>query len=225
MTIAIINGNDQYVEFFENLTDKTNITVININEKNYTEILHSTKIHLLVFTGGADVFPDYYGEDTGKFTNVNRKRDEFEVKVYYDLEHIPKVGICRGAQFLTVMNGGKLIQHVTGHTKPHNISVRVAKNSSPKEFKMTSTHHQMMLPFGMAHGHYELIAWSTQFQSTTYLDGKNKEIKLKNGDFLEPEIVYYHRGKSLAIQGHPEFADCDEATKQLCKELILTYLF
>lgn len=28
---------------------------------------------------------------------------------------IPMVGICRGAQFLNVMAGGKMIQHVEGH--------------------------------------------------------------------------------------------------------------
>jgi len=66
----------------------------------------------VVFTGGADVSPFMYGEKKLSVTCNDEHRDEQEKLFFERYTKVPKVGICRGGQFLNVMNGGKMWQHV-----------------------------------------------------------------------------------------------------------------
>ena len=79
-----------------------------------------TGADLVVFTGGEDVTPTLYGEEPHPFSSWNWKRDQYEKEIFEiaAFHRIPMVGICRGLQFLHVMNGGKLIQHVEQHPYP-----------------------------------------------------------------------------------------------------------
>jgi len=182
-------------------------------------------VNLLFFPGGPDVSPDIYGEQKGKYTISDKKRDNIFLKIFENWYHIPKLGICGGAQFLTVASGGKLIQHVEGHNKgPHDMSVHFDGNTNPSKFKITSTHHQMMYPFNLDSSKYQLLGWASRFKSLVYLDGENKQKELPN-KFVEPEIVYYPSTRSLAIQGHPEHAECSDNTRDLCLTLIEDYLY
>jgi len=182
-------------------------------------------INLLFFTGGADVNPKMYGEKIGKYTQINAPRDMMCEEIFIKYYHTPKLGICRGSQILTVLNGGKLIQHVSQHAigGTHKIDVHFEGNNNPSSFNITSTHHQMMYPFDLNNKSYKILGWSSVSLSNTYLNGDNKEIKLP-AKFVEPEIVYYPKGRSLAIQGHPEFDSCPQQTKDLCLDLITNYL-
>jgi gamma-glutamyl-gamma-aminobutyrate hydrolase PuuD len=203
-----------------------NLLPVNTPLEVVTELTEDIKIDLIYFTGGSDVNPEEYGENTGKFTYVDKKRDELEKNNYFRFlfSNTPKLGICRGAQFLTVMNGGKLIQHVTGHTSDHTI-ILLSKDKKPlKTLNMTSSHHQMMYPFGLKKEQYELIGISKYFRSNTYLNGNNQETRL-NSDFLEPEIVYYPDTNSLCIQGHPEWMPHNSETVQYINNIIKTKLF
>lgn len=66
---------------------------------------------LVVFTGGADISPHIYGEENIS-SSCDTYRDSFELEVFYALKDTTKkAGICRGAQLLNALNGGKLIQH------------------------------------------------------------------------------------------------------------------
>lgn len=186
-------------------------------------------IDLIIFTGGEDVSPCYYDEEIGKFTHTNIKRDESEFSLLHNIgilssiiRNIPKLGICRGAQLLTVYNGGKLIQHVEGHKNNNQVIEYVVNQSITKKMEVSSDHHQMMFPYNLPEKKYELIGWSKNFQSNTYLNGKNEEIKLPKS-FLEPEIIYYDYTKSLCIQSHPEW--CIGSTgSNICLNLIKKYL-
>ena len=187
-------------------------------------------IDLLVFTGGSDVNPTLYGEKVGSNTVTNINRDNEESDMYNYFSHLPKLGICRGSQFLTVMSGGKLVQHVEGHTRNHKIhldvegySLRGGNSNDLLELEITSTHHQMMFPYNLKHNAYKILGWSKKYLSDVYLDGENKEIELPT-DFLEPEIVYYKNSRSLCVQGHPEMDSCPEKTKLIILRLIRDYL-
>ena len=77
----------------------------------------------LIITGGADINPARYGQDTGPHTQVSEDlRDELEdtlLDAARSLE-MPILGICRGAQMLNVHLGGTLHQHlpeVVGHDR------------------------------------------------------------------------------------------------------------
>lgn len=196
-----------------------------LNEK-YEVIVHKTNdvtnpkdIDLVLFTGGEDVCPERYFEETGKFTNFNKKRDEKEIDNFYKFKNYSfLLGICRGSQLLTVLSGGRLIQHVEGHCRDHDIIL-----NRGLRYKITSSHHQMLYPFDLNKKDYELIAYSEYFQSKTYLNGDNKEIELPK-DFLEPEIIYYKNTNALVIQGHPEWNHCEKRTSLMCLNLIDKYL-
>lgn len=181
---------------------------------------------LILFTGGEDVNPKYYNELVGKYTSINEQRDEMEKDIFHRIFYgVPRLGICRGSQFLTVMSGGKLIQHVEGHgiADTHNITLL---NEDPRlnmEIPITSTHHQMLFPFNLPKHKYQLLACSTHFRSSVYLNGNNEQIELPE-NFLEPEIVYYPDYNSLAIQGHPEYMDPNSKTVQIIKKMIINKL-
>jgi len=183
----------------------------------------SKGVDFLYFSGGADVNPALYGQKKGKFTFIDEKRDEICQNIVNGYPGTPKLGICRGAQFLTVMAGGRLIQHIEGHTSSHKIDVHFEGNSKPSTYDITSTHHQMMYPFNIGADRYSLIGWATMFRSMVYLDGNDNQISVPE-KFVEPEIIYYRQTRSLAIQGHPEYSNCNNNTKDLCLDLIETYL-
>jgi len=216
--INLVIANDteprEYLNFLGQIFD---ITIIKFTEVGKT--VSKNDINLVLFTGGEDVNPELYEEKVGKYTGVNAQRDKKEHNVFSKLYGIPMLGICRGSQFLTVMAGGRLVQHVENHGQHHSISV-----IGGGTYDITSTHHQMMYPYDLNEKFYELIGWSTYFRSNTYLDGNNEEIKLSK-NFLETEIVYYNKSKSLCIQGHPEMSSCPENTKDYCLKLIQKYLF
>ena len=179
--------------------------------------MFKNKIDLVLFTGGEDVDPSFYGETKNKKTFSNLQRDEKEFDVANDLRNVPKLGICRGAQFLTVFNGGKLIQHVENHTSEHLVTIGLST------YVTTSTHHQMMYPFKLEPNLYEILGHSTYFLSDQYLNGDNENINLPD-NFLEPEIVYYPLSHSLCIQGHPEHSNASDDFKVKCLQLIENYL-
>jgi len=211
-------GCESCVEF---LSKRFEVTPI-----DYNEYRSNIKIDLILFTGGEDVNPSYYGESKGKYTSISNKRDEAESNYMFNRDEFyntPKLGICRGAQFLTVMSNGKLIQHVNGHGINGSHALDMKHLGVNGEFQITSTHHQMMFPYNMNKNSYEIIATATNFLSNTYLDGLNSEKELPK-DFEECEIVYYPKTKSLAIQGHPEYSNCPENTVEECLNLIESYL-
>jgi len=165
----------------------------------------------IVFTGGADIDPRMYGEEKHRqcyATDPNRDSSEEEVFNYAVRHGIPMVGICRGAQFLNVMNGGKLIQHSTGHTMGHQVELAKYCKYKQKTFEVTSTHHQLMVP-DVKKGH-ELIAFSRNVakimagvplkEYTAYSEKHSDGMMMAK----EAEVLWYDVTNSLCVQYHPE---------------------
>ena len=206
--------------------DASSLDYVSYLKEKFDIIVHKTvdvknpkDIDLVLFTGGEDVNPQYYNENIGKYTHINSNRDKKEIDTFYRFKGKSfLLGICRGNQLLTILSGGKLIQHVEGHCRDHSMVL----NNSLK-YNITSSHHQMIYPFDLNEKDYELIGYSEYFQSNTYLNGDNEEIELSN-NFLEPEIVYYKKTNALCIQGHPEWNHCEKRTSQMCLNLIDKYL-
>lgn len=191
---------------------------------NYEIVASVESADLIIFTGGADVSPKLYGEEN-VYSYCDNVRDLDEEKVFKKAieNNIPCLGICRGSQFLTVMNGGKLIQDVDNHAI---MGTHLIKNFD-KEYKknllpITSTHHQMMYPFNLDKEDYKLIAISASKRSTIYL--YDQGIYSAEDVTTEPEIVYYPKTNSLAIQGHPEQMDKECDTVKYVNFLIDKYL-
>jgi gamma-glutamyl-gamma-aminobutyrate hydrolase PuuD len=90
------------------------------------------KPDLLVFSGGADISPEIYGEINVGESGVNPSRDRIEISAYRyaKVSGIPCFGICRGHQLLNALEGGRLIQNIKEyHPDVHTLSTGVVVNS------------------------------------------------------------------------------------------------
>lgn len=205
MKIYVVGGADNYVNFIENvqLVDKLE------------------DAQLVVFTGGEDVTPSLYGCRKHRTTYSNLRRDQEEKAIFNKIDPKKQVclGICRGSQFLCVMNGGKLIQNITCHATgfTHGITDR------NKVYQITSTHHQMQYPFDLNEDDYDILFTSYGVESD-YYEGDRIDPDVVLGK--EPEIVLYHKNglpKCLAVQGHPEMipdSPVAEMINNLVKDLV-----
>lgn len=161
-----------------------------------------TAADAVVFIGGADIDPKLYGEHKGPKMSYTSMGDDLRDTNAWKLTEEGKngqlkIGICRGAQFLNVMNNGKLIQHVNMHATGEHMVVDALINPG-SELLITSVHHQMMIPEEDA----EILSYC-QGQATEFW-GQNGEI---DKPALEPETVWYDRTRSLCVQWHPEYPD------------------
>lgn len=206
--VYVVGGDTSYTNLF---LDKIEI-VSEIKDAN-----------VVLFTGGEDVYPGNYGEDTGSRTNYNRTRDRKEIEKFDEARKYNKfiLGICRGSQLITILSGGSLIQHVTNHAISGTHKIHLINEDV--DIDITSTHHQMMYPFWMEKDSYVILAKSRIDLSTTYLDGNDRERSLSE-NFVEPEIVYYSKTNALCIQGHPEYMPKDSSAVRYINVLIREYL-
>ena len=190
----------------------------------FKDLFHSVEsvrdADVVMFTGGEDVHPSLYNEPVGRFTQSNFARDKHEQLTFEYANQLGKkmIGICRGSQFLTVMNGGKLVQDVTRHGETHEVYT-----ADGDVMLMSSTHHQMMNPFELPIRDYDILAWA-EGRSAQYLNGLNKPIEGFKERGTEPEIVWYPKTKSLCIQPHPEIMRLESPGVQYCRKLIKEHL-
>lgn len=205
MKVYIVNGSREYTEFFQ----KIGFGIArNIDDSQ-----------LVCFTGGEDVTPSLYGDYQHSQTWNSEARDASELHMLHKAQElgIPCVGICRGGQFLNVASGGRMYQHVTGHTRSHEL-VDILTGSI---IYVSSTHHQMMMPSDKG----TVVAVSKDVDSyREWYDGHIAE-----HDFNEEgiEVVYYEHTNSLCFQPHPEFSVYDddyEAMSQYFKGLVFSLL-
>lgn len=168
----------------------------------YEVVTDIEEASLICFTGGEDVSPFLYGEKPHPRTYSNTIRDTYEKGIFNIAvtKDIPMVGICRGGQFLNVMNGGKMYQHVTRHCEDHMIK----DVETGMEVFASSTHHQMMRPGPGAVS----VAVANEGGSKEFLDGY--EIVILDDLVEDDEVVFYPLTKSLCFQPHPEFNGMDE---------------
>lgn len=209
-TIVVVGGDIYYAKPFVDFGRVTSDT---------SQIVERPEeIAFAIFTGGEDVDPSYYGEAIGGRTGCNPARDRREAAVFNlaKKRNVPMVGICRGSQFLCVMNGGRLAQHIAKHAIGGQHTIRTHDG---RLIEVTSTHHQMQLPPPDA----TVIAVAEPRLSGTYLNGDDNEIDPRPEH--EYEAVFYPTTRSLAIQWHPEYMDSGSDgflyAVQLVREFIL----
>lgn len=160
---------------------------------------------LVVFTGGEDVNPALYHEEPHKTTTFSKARDSADTAAYLRcLEAgIPMFGVCRGAQFLHVMNGGKLYQHVDEHTGAHPM-FDVDKRRTID--KVSSVHHQMCIQ--NVKGGMKILATSAKSRERWH-----NPTKLDKGPNPDVEAFFYRETGCLGVQGHPEYGGYHAFTK------------
>lgn len=184
---------------------------------------------VIQFTGGEDVDPSLYDEAVHPRTYFSRDRDEECIELWQmaKANGIPMTGICRGGQFLNVMNGGKMFQHCDGHGiwGTHEAIIR----ESRVKVQVTSTHHQIMRPnygtsivlmeapkLGTFKEHMSLqrdeIVHRGVWEITNQPEGE------------DCEAVFYPDTLSLCYQPHPEYCDEKSSCVQAYKYFLRNHL-
>ena len=158
---------------------------------------------LVVFIGGEDVNPSLYGEEKHPTTYFTEARDHVEKLMYGRclLDRKPMFGICRGAQFLHVMNGGKLWQNVNNHAgNDHSIY----DIDADAYLEVTSIHHQML----RMNDKLDVVAICGEQIATSFEDGKGKHVVVNKTNVEETELEIeagaYPDSLCFFVQGHPE---------------------
>lgn len=170
-----------------------NSTTMMFIEAGWANVSDPVVADFLCFTGGADVSPELYGETNEGLSFTSPKRDEAELALFKAYPELPKIGICRGGQFLNVMSGGKMIQDLPKQHSGYR-NIRIAGN---KTVTLHEDHHQGML-----------LAPGSQIIGVDQDDGNI-------------EILYYPHTKSLCFQAHPEWGH--DPTREYFFQLIKEY--
>lgn len=207
--VAVVGRNRQVYELFT----KAGAYVLEDVDEDYFQ--KHDDYDLIVFTGGADVDPSFYGEENIA-SSTQPARDEFEKRVFLRAKKlkIPCVGICRGAQFLNVMNGGRLWQHVTDHAISGTHEAFCLEDG--KKYQVTSTHHQMMKP-----GDGARLLMYANICAERFSPG----IHWKRASEGQPdiEVLYYGKTNTLCFQPHPEYQTSPKETTELFFNMINKY--
>lgn len=158
-----------------------------------------TEADAIFFGGGSDVNPAMYNVKNVAARRVDDRRDKEEKTLYDRLDPGQvKIGICRGAQLLNVLNGGFLIQDADGH----NYGTHVLFDLEERTLRMVNSyHHQIMVPTAKA----DLIAVSGASTYHKYHTSENSLFHSKQDDFTDPEVVHYPASNSFCFQFHPEY--------------------
>ena len=168
-------------------------------------------IDALVLSGGGDIDPSRYdGKRHDTNYSIDQERDTLELELARRVidSSIPTLGICRGAQILNVVQGGKLIEHIPDeigekvlHRAPprepvtHGVKLktgsRLAKILGRDQFDATSWHHQALR--GAAAG-FEAVAHAP--------DGTIEAIEMPSHPWM------------IAVQWHPELSAASDPLQQ-----------
>lgn len=170
---------------------------------------------VLVLWGGEDISPSIYNQEPvhARAGSKPSMRDMTEINLAKAAikKGIPIVGVCRGAQLMCALSGGTLYQHIIGN---HH-SAHVIKTTDGDEMTTSSCHHQA-LNLKNTDGHvlaYDPVAVKA-FTDKEELD-----------NVIIPEVVFFKKNKTLAIQGHPEWMSPKSQFVQWCSKQIKELLW
>ena len=155
---------------------------------------------VVIFTGGEDVTPSFYKEKKLAPTKNNYQRDLKERAIYRKLRSDQfLIGLGRGCQFLAVMNGAKLQQHVLlNNNASHEIIFE-----DGLFLNILSNNHQIVINKTLPE-HCHTIA---------------NTLRLLNGvPVFIPEVFFFNNKetpKCFCIQGHPELTPDEPIAKHL----------
>lgn len=166
---------------------------------------------VVVFTGGPDVDPALYGEKPHVSYRGNKQRDTEDTTVYIECleKGIPMFGVCRGAQFLHVANGGKLYQDIDGHHGDHGMFLLPGAQTpgkKPKIDKVSSVHHQACIE--NRDGGMEILAVAGRSNERVL----SPDVPIEIGKKMDVEAFFYRETLCLGVQGHPEYRNYDHFT-------------
>lgn len=195
----IVLGGKEYLSLFQE------INYYNVSSSFDLLTQDPSSVKLVVFTGGEDIHPKLYGGADIGVSEYNYARDIIEIDIFNTCRkhNIKMAGICRGMQFLNVMAGGKLWQHVNNHDGvAHKVWTPMCNTVAGIEVKgnsflTNSYHHQLVeLPSGSVP-----VLWTNPSLASFRLDHNCKKYF---ESAIEIEGAIYPMIESFGVQYHPE---------------------
>lgn len=176
------------------------------NEHGFEIVKNPDDADIIVWTGGEDINPALYGHSEHPTTWYSN-RDNHEVEMYLRYVNTGKllVGICRGHQLLSAMNGAVLFQDVDRHgggSHGHDCKYLNAAGGI-EQISVSSVHHQMVDPRTSSRP-YEIWAWTNR---STYRDYETDERRPPDPELPDIEAIWWPETKCFGIQGHPEYSN------------------
>lgn len=174
----------------------------------------------ILFTGGVDVSPLYYGENPIKDIGaIEQDRDAYEMFLFkeaYDV-NMPIMGICRGIQLINVALGGSLYQDI-------NSQIESSLGHNPKESPMNQVHHMIRIEKNSKL--YDIFENETiavnSFHHQSIKDlGKGLKVTAHSYDGIIEAVESMERDFVLGVQWHPEaLVPKHETSKKLFNEFV-----
>lgn len=176
---------------------------------------HPEHIDLVMFTGGEDVHPKFYNGVHTHVSFVNEQRDLFEKKIFeFCTQHGIKItGICRGFQFVNVMSGGFMYQHITNHGGFHDAYFPCDDTVR----QVTSTHHQLV---GLQENAIP-IAWASPKRSQIYIGPDVQQVRAPEHEI---EAAIFPNTNAMGVQYHPEMMPKNDPTRQHYTQMISNFM-
>ena len=166
----------------------------------------------LIIPGGRDLDPKYYGEENNG-SNVPPESDaryEWTRDIYLNISHkIPVLGVCWGFQFLNVVHGGTLVQHI--HNPEDHTNVRRTFFPTVRGSWFSDIYPQSLTSRCY---HHQAIGRLGEGLEMQMIDDKNKDahaIKLSDperfvvGVLFHPECTYANEEKGIKCPESQKF--------------------
>ena len=167
----------------------------------------------VVVTGGHDVDPVLYAQESKVIPHHDPDRDAFESAVIDDAlaRGLPLLGICRGAQLLNVRLGGDLHQDLRSHR--HRTSHR--RTVFPMKTLLVEAETRLFDLFGL---HRTRIN-SLHNQGIDRL-GDGLVVSGRDLDGIVQAVEHPQRDYLLGVQWHPEFLLGSRGQRRLFEALV-----
>ncbi|MBE7065619.1 MAG: gamma-glutamyl-gamma-aminobutyrate hydrolase family protein [Ruminococcaceae bacterium] len=176
-------------------------------DENNTELPEIVELlNGILFSGGEDVNPKYYGEETQEACGkICDDRDEFELKLYkYAVsKNLPILGICRGIQLINVAAAGTLIQDIPSFTA-EKIPLDKHKQQPPYENFAHSSNVIEKTYFSELFGKDKISTNSMHHQAVKDLAPGFKAGVISDNGIIEA-IYSENHNFIVGVQWHPEF--------------------
>ena len=166
----------------------------------------------LILSGGGDIHPSYYGEETmTKLTLTPDDRIDFEFSLLEEVmkRKKPVLGICYGMQLLNVALGGSLYQDIKKHV-PKSMDHR--KNHSVRIWPESRLHKIM-------DGVEAIDVISRHHQAINDI-GRNLNISADAEDGIIEAIEMEGYPFLIGVQWHPEKEIGDFFTRRLISSFV-----
>jgi putative glutamine amidotransferase len=167
----------------------------------------------VVITGGHDVDPVLFAQESSVLPRYDPERDALESRVIDDavVRDLPLLGICRGAQLLNVRLGGDLFQDLRSHRR------HTSNRRTVLPLKTLLLEHDTHLLRLMGHSRVRINSLHNQGIDRL---GDGLVVSGRDLDGIVQAVEDPRRRYLIGVQWHPEFLLPLAAQRVLFKDLV-----